>query len=661
MNNLQAVLLRTISDTPRTRAYQAGMDRDIDNLRQNWDLRRGLINATGIAPGQMPHEVHPDYWEWTSDQQRKATSDQHWGIYGDNRGRGGTAYLCQAAFCWYSPLSRHHRDPQLKQFFENGLRFNLNAIRKDGQLGAFGLNGESWAHGWDIEGLIYGIVFLGDAIDPQLLADARRKLRACAECMMRYQRVPTVIGSFGNQRCVFTLGLHLYGQFLDEPRYIAESDRYWQEAMLNVLDKSGQSIEQQGPCLHYSHTAFIYAWLNLVVRNDQSEQQRVLGCLNWFRDRLTMSQYPFAGPTTRSYTETLGQRVQDLCPAIEQVAHLDPTLLTFIDRALWRARHQTGPIPADPAADPQTLHLGNPHAASTAMWSILMARPNVSPAGGADAGYANHVTRCFDTTQLLKRAPLKYVIVRRKYQTNFSFTDFMPFSGIQTWAYGNEPPIVHPTPLAPSTTQGDRLDTAKQGTSHNWAGYGAGALGIDGYIHDRNENGDDNDLLLVVARYDWLFRVVFFTDSSTVILELGNGGPRRTLWTLNRVEPAEPVVNFREVNTVRFTGRVGTIHASLGTPPAIVTPDDQDEWATGVKQLRYDIPNGAAAFGLSNGTLRFQPAAAGAILDGNVFRFADDSGSYEATLEQGLLTKPNPGNFRIDTFQLAKGTNVKAR
>lgn len=658
MNTLRSVLLRPITDNARTRAYQAGMDQDIDAVKRKWDIERGLVGAAGVA---MPHETVADFWEMTADEQARHITPAQAEIYELNRGRVGTAVLCQAAFCWYSPLSRHRGDPQLKRFFENGVHFHLASVRADGLMGAFGFNGEGWAHGWDIEGLIYGMVFLGDAIDPALFAFAKKQMAVCAERMMNFPRVPSIIGSFGNQRCVFTLGLYLYGHLLNEPRYIAESDRYWQDAMVNVLDHSGQVIEQMGPCLHYSHTAFIYAWLNLVVRNDTTQLPRVVRCLQWFRDRLTASQYPFAGPTTRSYVETMGQRVQDLCPAIEQVAHLDPTLMNFIDRAMWRMMHQTGPLSAKPADEPGTLHLTNSHAASTAMWSILMAQPNAQPAESLGAGYNQPVMRCHDATQLLKRSPMKYVIVRRKYQTNFSFTDFMPFSGIQTWAWGDEPPIVHPTPLAPSTTQGDRLDTAKQGTSHNWGGYGAGAVGIDGYIHDRNENGDDNELPLLVARYDWLFRVALFTDSSTVILELGDGGPRRTLWTLNRTEPAEPTISPREANIVRFAERVGTLHASVNTPPAIVTLDVQNEWATGVKQLRYDIPNGVAAFGLSNGSLRFQPTAAGAILDGSVFRFADDTGSYEVTLNEGLLKKPNPGNFSIDTFELAKGTIVKAR
>jgi hypothetical protein len=662
---LKAVLLRTIEDTSRNRAYQAGLDSDIDALIKDWDLDRGLIGAAGVGPGALPHEVHPDYWQWTAAQQASHTSDEHARIYLLNRGREGTAVLCQAAFCWHSPLSRHHHDPRLKQFFENGLRFHVDSIRPDGLLGSFGYNGMYWAHGWDIEGLIYGIVLLDDQLDGKLLDHAKQRLRACAERMMNYPRQQMIIGSFGNQRCVFTLGLHLYGQLLDEPRYIAESDRYWLEALDNVLDPSGQVIEQMAPCMHYSHTAFIYAWMNLVVRNDLSQTDRILKCLHWFRDRLTASLYPFAGPTSRMYLEKIGGQVQDLCPAIEQVAPRDPSLLTFMSRALWRAMNPAGPIPSEQAALNQTLRLNNPHAASTAMWSILMAGPQAvtqTPHVSAVAagGYDSPVTCNYDTTRLHKRAPLKYMLVRRGYQTSFSFNDFMPFAGIQTWAWADEPPIVHPTPLAPSTTRGDGLDTARQGASHNWAGYGAGAIGVDGYPHEPHHDGDDNDLQLLVVRYDWLFRVVLFTECSTVILELGDNGPRRTLWTLNRIDPAQPMLasDANGASIVRFTNRKATLHASLTNPPQVITLDDQHEWATGVKQLRYDITGVASAFGLSNGSLQLPVAD---ITAGNVFRFADESGRYEVELSQGLLRKPNPGCFSIDTFVLAQGTVARRK
>jgi hypothetical protein len=146
--------------------------------------------------------------------------------------------------------------------------------------------------------------------------------------------------------------------------------------------------------------------------------------------------------------------------------------------------------------------------------------------------------------------------VRRAYQTHFNITDFMPFSGVQTWAWGGEPPIIHPTPLYPSTTQAYGLDTARQGVSHNWGLYGAGAMAADGVrVLPRNER----EIALLLARYDWLWRLAFFTGCSTVVLEFGRGGPRRALWTLNRVEPAEPQI---APGVVSFAGRRGRLYSS---------------------------------------------------------------------------------------------------
>jgi hypothetical protein len=653
MNALESVLRRRIHDTPRARAYQEGLDLTIDSLKLNWDLKRGLSHARDIPMGQLPHESVAGFWELTAQQQAMHTKPEHADVYLQNRGREGTSILCQCAFCWYSPLSRHHQDPELLTFFENGLKFHLDAIRSDGLLGTYGYNGLHWAHGWDIEGLIYGMIFSEGSIDGQLVALARQRMRASATRMLNLPKQPSIIGSFGNQRCVYTLGLYLYGLFLGDQQLIDESDRLWLQALPTVLDESGQVIEQGGPCMHYSHTAFIYAWMNLVIRGDETQHERVLACLNWFRDRLTQSHYPIAGPTTRMYYESIAVAFEDLCPAIEQVAHLDPSLLDFMHRGLWSVKHPGEPIPAEAGADSRTFHITHPHAASVAIWSILMAQPHTKLASPGEPRRHECITRFHDTTHLLKRAPLRYMLVRRRYQTHFNFTDYMPFGGMQTWAWEDQPPLIHPTPLYPSTTRAIGIDTARQGTSHNWGGYGAGAIGIDGYPHYPNENSNNNALLLLASRYDWLFRVVIFTDSSTLTFETGHQGPRETYWTLNRIQGAQAVIDPPNPGIIRFEGQTGTLHHTPQVIPQIITRTESHPWAVNVKQVKLDTPCGPTLFGISNGSLK---PFAHDWLSQNTFTFTDDTGSYQITLHPGLLERNNPGGFCIDTYEFAKQT-----
>jgi len=356
-----------------------------------------------------------------------------------------------------------------------------------------------------------------------------------------------------------------------------------------------------------------------------------------------------AGTSTRVYVETLQHGAVDLLPAAEQLAEADPSLREFNDLAARRpeARHETGRHASDrflvsPQLDVPGV-LG--HGASPLMWALLVSPERADPPGRRRRLWAAPFEREYDRTTLLKRFPLKQVLVHRRYQTHFNFRDYLPFSGIQTWALGDEPPIIHPTPLAPSTTQGDRLDTARQGASHNWGLYGAGAVGIDGYFRPA-QSADEVSLL--VARYDWLWRVVFFTDLSTVMLEFGRGGPRRTLWTLNRLEPAAPSI---APGVVSFAGRRGCIHSTVAAPPTVVNLAGDHKWATGVRQLRYDCGEGPAAFALSDGSFRFLP---GDVPAGGKFRFSDAAGTYEAVLHEAFRLEDNPGNFNIDVWHMAR-------
>jgi hypothetical protein len=153
----------------------------------------------------------------------------------------------------------------------------------------------------------------------------------------------------------------------------------------------------------------------------------------------------------------------------------------------------------------------------------------------------------------------------------------------------------------------------------------------------------------LAARYHWLWRLVVFGELSTVMLEFGNGGARRTAWTLNRVEPAEPRI---EGGRVRFEGRRACLHASLPPPRLVLPADESDPWATGVRQLVYDAGPGPAAFALSDDSFHFEgdwTAPSGPL------RFADATGRYELIPDPRFQAE-NPGHIRIDVFQLAYGS-----
>ncbi|MFW6059789.1 MAG: hypothetical protein ACODAQ_06380 [Phycisphaeraceae bacterium] len=504
-----------LTDHVRTRFYQACLDATVDHLRTEWDVERGLIGTAGM---DLPHEQIGGYWQLSAAERAARTDPRARAAYDRNAGRAGTSPLAVAAFCWYSPLSRHRGDPDLLRYFANGLHHFAASVGEDGAVATAGLNGGVWAHGWDVEGLIYGLVFAFDGLQHAHPAAIPVAIAAFRRAATRAQHI-TDIGTYGNQRCVHALGLYNYGQILQDETLIALGDRHWRDALPKVLDATGQVVEQHGPCMHYSYTAFIYAWLNLAVRGDRQEDERVLNCLRWFTDHWTRSMDVIAAPSARKYTEQLGPRVVDLLPAAEQLARRDPAVRDRIDRALLALARQQGQEGASPEAqrlidlDP-SLPRACGHGASPLVWAMLVSEED-DHAERVPSDPDRTMEAHYRSATLLKRAPMPYVLVHHRYQTHYNFRCFLPLAGLQSWALGEEPPIIHPTPLAPSTTRGEGLDTARQGTSHNWGLYGAGAMALDGRFHPA-ANGDE--LSFLVARFDWLWQVVCFTELSTVLL-----------------------------------------------------------------------------------------------------------------------------------------------
>ncbi|MDA1141407.1 MAG: hypothetical protein O3B01_22835 [Planctomycetota bacterium] len=627
MEQLRKILLKPILDNERTRRYQEVIDKTIDEFKKNWDLERGMIGTVGL---ELPHEADPNYWDLSEEDRAGITSEEAHRAYRRAAGRGGTAPLCAAAFAWHSHLSRHHHDPDIVRFFENGLKFFTGTIGEDGVLAMHGLNGLVWAHGWDLEGLIYGLVFLWDEMNTEVRDAAIARLRKSGE---RFFAMGSS-GTHGNQGCVQALGLFLYGELLDMPEAIEASNQRWKELAPMTLDNTGQVIEQYGPCMHYSYTCFIYAWINAFLRNGDGQEDRIEKCLDWFRYRHTESLYPMPGPSSRGYYESIKPKIVDIIPALEELSVRKPYFQKFID-SIW------GKI-GDAGAG------GIGHGGSTMMWAIL-ACPGIQEAKPSHrTEWEKPFEEYYEYIDLFGKSPLAYLLVKREYQTTFNIRDFLPFSGIQTWSWGDEPPIIHPTKLAPSTTQAWGLDTARQGVSNNWGLFGAGAFVVDAKFKLGLEQGKPS---LMVSRYDHLWRILVFTDASTLILEFGKQGPRKTLWTLNRLEPAEPNIGDGQVT---FKGRKAVLYSTIQTPT--LNALGPGEWTEGVQVLEYDCGQEFCAFAFSGGPFEFitpRPT------EECVYEFKDVSGRYRLALASGFFAEDNPGNCTLNRQVLTDETTLE--
>lgn len=649
MTRLQQLLCRTVEENRRTRRYQDFIDDYIDRVAPERDAGRGLFDAQDV---ELPHETIGGYWKLPLDERIRLAGPEATAVYRRNRGRGCIPLLGVHAFCWRSPLSRHHGDPELLRFFSNGIDFFTAALREDGSgLGALNAagklcridaqrklpsetraQGDDWSHTWCLEGLAYGLALCWDSLDAELRDSAVQRLRRSASSFA----ASGPSGEYGNQAFVQVLGLYLYTDLLAAPEYARVADAYWEDVFPKVMDRTGQVIEQGGPCLHYSFTTMIYAWLASLFREpDDATRERFRLALDWFRHRMTESLVPMAGPSSRQYRHDLPWVTVDLLPLCEWLGESDPMLLRFADRLI--ARH-IGRKRAD--TDVAGAH---GHGTSPMMWAMLMSGGDRDPTPEQEAAWDAPFANEYRRTNVSGRpggsgfGALRYALVRNAYQTHFNFTDRLPFSGIQTWAYGDEPPIVHPTPWCPSTTQARGLDTARMGVSYE--AVVEHGDGCNGPAHTLRRGDNDEGLLVLFARYAWLWRIVAFTTRSTVIVDIGVHTERQTRWTLNGLEPATAHI---EDGTVSFDGRRGRIVMSPGTAVTVQQVACPYDDAT-ADCLCYDTDAVLTASALSDVSFRFE--ALGETTTTPV-RFADADGQYELSFgNDGMEIAPDLWEF----------------
>lgn len=643
------ILLKPIERNARTEIYQRAIDDFIDRAMPGWDIDRGLLGTRGIV---LPHEKVKDFWELPVEEQRRAADPAEWNAYDASLGRRGTASLALAAFAWHSPISRHHGNPELLRFFQNGLKTFADSVRSDGimNMGAHDsgkgmirsaeTSRYTWSFGWVAGPLICGLYWCRDALDKSILRRALQKLKLAAESFAAIGRD----GDLGNQACVQVHGLYCFADLLGNDACRRAADLYWSEIWDKILDSSGQVIENAGPCMHYSYTAFFYAWLNVFLRRQKDEMDRIEKALLWFRYRHTESLFPMAGPSARKYYETLHSVAVDLLPMCEQAAGKNPVFQEFADRimALSLPAHD-GHLESLGKFSYSPTRLGQcvpGHGASPFIWAILASPGPKKPSKAQRMEWAEPFAEEYRRIAATGRpggevnySPLRYALVRRKYQTHFNSTDYLPFCGLQTWAWGDEPPIIHPTLYCPSTTRGFGLDTAQQGTGRAWMDIDNPMRG--GMLPEHLAQQSGNGLYFIVARFGRLYRLIVFTEFSTVQVDFGRTGPRKTSWTLNRLVPGSVTIGRGMVSLGNLEGR---IYSSVPKPPALKELGP-GRWTKGVRILEYDDGAGPVMFAFSDRSFSFITAVPG---KNRALKFADAAGIYKVIIPDSL---PLRGEF----------------
>ena len=531
------------------------------------------------------------------------------------------------AFTYFCPLSRHHKRQKILELHQNGFREWSEKKLEDSRTP----ESLSHEHAWTICSFVPTFMW----VEGDFSEDDRTLVIEAFHADANAFRKRAKSGQPGNQDMACFVGDLLYAYVTSDEDYYHHARQLGDAGMRRAIADSGQVLEQYGPCPHYSYLTYAFCWSYAHYVDTKEFDDQLRAGLDWFRKWHTESLYLIPGASSRKYHLREMTRPSDIYSGLEYFSSAQPMYRNLLDRMMEQQNFQSegleGQILANQGGDLK------PSAEDIEAWE----RPFTE----------------FYETVYFGRSPIKYALITRKYQTGITFTGFLPLKGLQTWAWGSEPPVIHPVYDLPSTTQAWGIDTAHFSCSHLFYAYGPGCMAAD--IAWRAEGSSRENLpdepSFVVWRNQTLRSVAIFTDVSTVLIHSGPAGKRITRWTLNPLEPAKPVMD--EENVVRFEGRTGCIHALAGHPDLADQKVDVHLRAwdpaveLNVQTLIYEFTEGGStAFAFSDDSFEF-------IEDdlevGGLLVFKDSSGTYRADIstivdENGDLT------YGLDTARIKR-------
>jgi len=544
-----------------------------------------------------------------------------------------------AAWCWRCPLSAHYRNEKLLALAREELLKYRHYVDEDG-MWTFMSSPHLHEHGWYAGAAINTLAWIYDAVSPEDREELLAGFRRAAEWYIRYDDWRR----WSNQSANRVYVMYLYGLALNEPRYLEFAHDFWSEQW-RTLDENGQVMEQGGPSLHYMYLTINFLNQYWYLSDDARLDEPMYRAMHWWRYMHTESLYPIQGMSTRYTRDRINHIATWAVGAMEAVAPRQPMFQKLIDRILAEVERQYGHRAA---------------CSGTLVWALLQHRGEFEPTEAHLAEWNADFDRMY-------RSPvtwpvIQHLLVKRRYQTGVTFVGFNPMLGLQTWAWGDEPPILQCAYECASGTSGWGFDTAQSNVSRAHITLGAGMQVPDVVYMPGDPDRDPGARAYtathwrdfwrpgtpcyVTTRHVKFWQLYIFTPAATVIVQGGDTGPRRTRWAFHSICVPEPRVGD---GVVTFEGREGRMYFLKGTPAAEVTPLGPDRHTgkeQSVRSLVFAYDGGITAFAFSDGRFRF-----GELDDERkTLVFSDASGTYEAAFA-GLLRPaghPHAGGLAWD-------------
>lgn len=450
--------------------------------------------------------------------------------------RGGSALIGRKAFLFRTPGTPLYLDPRVLDDVLDGMKKFRDSQHRRGDF----VWGDAWSrwlphheHTWRTEPLLWARLWLDDFLRP---ADKRwidGMLRRAATWLFHFElESPNDTVQYCNRGPVWLTGMTLCGLYFEDRRFLDKVEQYAPAVMRGVINDRGEVLENYlhytggGPDTgSYSYTAWIYAMMYRLLSGRSDFDDRMIGALRWLAHFTTRRGYPVApGASVRS--PAVSVLVEDMLGGYEFYAPREPVFHDIAGRLIGAGRpHAQG------------------HCVHPCIWAMLCHTPHVSGSRRRPAWHAAHEGH-YD------HQSCSYSLFTRRYQTAATWRSLFPLKGIQSFAWGDEPPIIHPAAEAASSTLVWGVDTAADNIdagANGWELFRRTAGAGDGYE-------PANPATVITTRRGRLWECYVFTRDTVVYAAGGQRGRIASRWVLNDQDPAQPRIDRRR-RQVSFAGR----------------------------------------------------------------------------------------------------------
>ena len=530
------------------------------------------------------------------------------------RARGQTNTIGRLAFCWRTPGLRFYHDPEVLEILRRAYLGVAAHTTSEGQFIWPDDQDMYWAgsheHAWRLEPLLIGYMWAGEQFPEEDQGTIQDALRRAADWL-----AANPCNQLNNRGAVWCAITTLCGLYYERQEMLEVVEAHADDIMAGVVLDDGEVGEHTkqyvggGPCTNYTYTGLSYVYLYRLFSGKDEMDSRLLKGMRWLSLYNTLSGYPnAAGASVRVVSPS--PAIQDALPALERSSRDEPFLARVAEAYLDRQVGEKG--------------LFGGHIISPLIWAMFEAGA-ASSANPLPEWYVNWA-------EVYERPDVSYALVGRTYQTGVTFRarpgpyrdipeEGAHLRGMQTFAPGDEVPILFHSREVTSTTVADGIDTAVTNVSG----------GPDGreVVLNRGEflTVCRSELATILERRGHLWTLYAYTPVSAVVVSGGARGDIRCLWALN-VCGGDPAMD--EANrAVVFPDRKGRIVFLQGGTELY---GRADRW---VLEVTTGPPVSATAF--CDASFRFE----GRDVENGVLRFSDGSGDYRILLKDVLNAEGN--------------------